>query len=103
MRSIYHLAKHKTFMVYDRGSLDPLPMPVPDIPVDLLKPVLNYLGEVPGYNIDLPYNEQTTDKPVEQYRLRPDVFHPGVHAALGRPRPHLPGRAGRHRHARHRA
>ena len=67
LRSIYHLAKHKTFMVYDRGSLDPLPVPVPDIPVDLLKPVLNYLGEVPGYNIDLPYNEQTTDKPVEQY------------------------------------
>ena len=67
LRSIYHLAKHKTFMVYDRGSLDPVPLPIPDIPVDLLKPVLNYLGEVPGYNIDLPYNEQTTDKPVEQY------------------------------------
>lgn len=67
LRSIYHLAKHKTFMAYDRGALDPVPMPVLDIPVDLLKPVLNYLGEVPGYNIDLPYNEQTTDKPVEQY------------------------------------
>lgn len=67
LRSIYHLAKHKTFMVYDRGSLDPVKLEVPDIPVDLLKPVLNYLGEVPGYNIDLPYNEQTTDKPVEQY------------------------------------
>ena len=67
LRSIYHLAKHKTFMVYDRSSMDPQPMEVPDLPVDILKPVLNYLGEVPGYNIDLPYNEQTTDKPVEQY------------------------------------
>ena len=67
LRSIYHLAKHKTFMVYDRGSLDPVKLEVSDIPVDLLKLVLNYLGEVPGYNIDLPYNEQTTDKPVEQY------------------------------------
>ena len=67
LRSIYHLAKQKTFMVYDRAGLEPRPLAVPDIPVDLLKPVLHYLGEVPGYNIDLPYNEQTTDKPVEQY------------------------------------
>lgn len=67
LRSIYYLAKHKTYMVYDRKALDPVPLAVSDIPVDLLRPVLNYLGEVPGYNIDLPYNEQTTDKPVEQY------------------------------------
>ena len=67
LRSIWTLAKRKDFLVRHAGDTEPTPLPVPDIPGDLLYPLLAYLGENPGYNIDLPYNEQKTDEPFKQH------------------------------------
>jgi intracellular multiplication protein IcmO len=67
LRSIWNLAVLKRFLVRDPGATEPRPIPVDDIPGDLLYPLLAYLGEIPGYNIDLPYNEQKTDEPFKQH------------------------------------
>jgi intracellular multiplication protein IcmO len=67
LRSIWTLAKLKQFLVRDPGATDPRPLQVNEIPADLLYPLLAYLGEIPGYNIDLPYNEQKTDEPFKQH------------------------------------
>ena len=67
LRSIWTLATLKQFLVPDPATTEARKVPVPDIPVDLLRPLLAYLGEIPGYNIDLPYNEQKTDEPFKQH------------------------------------
>ena len=67
LRSIWTLATLKQFLIREPGATDPRTIAVPDIPGDLLYPLLAYLGEIPGYNIDLPYNEQKTDEPFKQH------------------------------------
>lgn len=67
LRSIWTLATHKVFLVRDAGTNELCEIPVPDIPVDLIYPLQAYLGEIPGYDVTLPYNMQKTEKPFEQH------------------------------------
>ena len=67
LKSIWTLAKQKVFLIRDPNGGDPERFEVPDIPENLIYPLLAYLGEIPGYNMELPYNQQTSEKPSEQH------------------------------------
>ena len=64
---IYTLAKNHIFLVRDPTSGKVSEIPVPDMPIDIVYPLLAYLGDLPGYDISVPYNEQRSDKPSEQH------------------------------------
>ena len=55
------------FLIRDLDGGEPKRFEVPDIPEALIYPLLAYLGEIPGYNMELPYNQQTSEKPSEQH------------------------------------
>lgn len=67
LRSIWTLAKQKVFLIRNLDGGEPKRFEVPDIPEALVYPLLAYLGEIPGYNMELPYNQQTSEKPSEQH------------------------------------
>ena len=67
LKSIWTLAKQKVFLSRDPGGGDAIRVAVPDIPDALVYPLLAYLGEIPGYDLDLPYNQQRSEKPSEQH------------------------------------
>ncbi len=67
LKSIWTLAMEKVFLVRDPDSNDVSRIPVPDLPADLVYPLKAYLGEIPGYDMELPYNQQKTEKPSEQH------------------------------------
>ncbi len=64
---IYTLAKNHIFLVRDPRTGKVSEIPVPDMPLDIVYPLLAYLGDLPGYDISVPYNEQRSDKPSEQH------------------------------------
>jgi intracellular multiplication protein IcmO len=64
---IWTLAKNHIFLVRDPNSSLVTEIPVPEMPFDIVYPLLAYLGELPGYDISVPYNEQRSDKPSEQH------------------------------------
>ena len=64
---IYTLAKNHIFLVRDPSTGKVSEIPVPDMPIDIVYPLLAYLGDLPGYDISVPYNEQRSDKPSEQH------------------------------------
>lgn len=64
---IWTLAKNRLFLVRDPKTGKVAEIPVPDMPLDIVYPLLAYLGELPGYDISVPYNEQRSDKPSEQH------------------------------------
>ncbi|WP_158803511.1 type IV secretory system conjugative DNA transfer family protein [Acidisoma sp. L85] len=64
---IWTLAKNRIFLVRDPKTGTIIEMPVPEMPLDIVYPLLAYLGELPGYDISVPYNEQRSDKPSEQH------------------------------------
>jgi intracellular multiplication protein IcmO len=64
---IWTLAKNQIFLVHDPKTGTITEIPVPDMPFDIVYPLLAYLGELPGYDISMPYNEQRSDKPSEQH------------------------------------
>ena len=64
---IYTLAKNHIFLVRDPTTGKVSEIPVPDMPIDIVYPLLAYLGDLPGYDISVPYNEQRSDKPSEQH------------------------------------
>ena len=64
---IYTLAKNHIFLVRDPMTGKVSEIPVPDMPIDIVYPLLAYLGDLPGYDISVPYNEQRSDKPSEQH------------------------------------
>jgi intracellular multiplication protein IcmO len=64
---IWTLAKNHIFLVRDPKTGKITEIPVPEMPLDIVYPLLAYLGELPGYDISVPYNEQRSDKPSEQH------------------------------------
>jgi intracellular multiplication protein IcmO len=64
---IWTLAKNHIFLVRDPKTGTITEIPVPEMPLDIVYPLLAYLGELPGYDISVPYNEQRSDKPSEQH------------------------------------
>jgi intracellular multiplication protein IcmO len=67
LRSIWMLATLRAFIVRDAVSGRFEEIPVPDMPEDLVYPLQAYLGEIPGYDTELPYNKQKTDEPFKQH------------------------------------
>ncbi len=67
LRWIWTLAKNRIFLVRDPTTGLITEIPVPEMSEDIVYPVLAYLGELPGYDISVPYNEQRSDKPSDQH------------------------------------
>ena len=67
LQSIWMLAMKKRFRVRDPETGTVTEIPVPDIPENIIYPLQAYLGEIPGYDLTLPYNQQKTEKPSEQH------------------------------------
>ena len=67
LKSIWTLATQKVFLVRNPHGPEAIRHPVPEIPEALTYPLLAYLGEIPGYDMDLPYNQQRSEKPSEQH------------------------------------
>jgi len=67
LRSIWKIATRRIFEVRDPETGRVEEIPVPDLPEDLVYPLQAYLGEIPGYDTSLDYNQQKTDKPLEQH------------------------------------
>ena len=67
LKSIWLLATQKVFVVRDPATNTVREIAVPRIPTDVVYPLQAYLGEIPGYDTSLPYNEQKTEKPLEQH------------------------------------
>jgi intracellular multiplication protein IcmO len=64
---IWTLAKNHIFLVRDPKTGLITELLVPEMPLAIVYPLLAYLGELPGYDISVPYNEQRSDKPSEQH------------------------------------
>ncbi|CAM2926651.1 conjugal transfer protein TraG [Komagataeibacter xylinus] len=67
LRWIGTLARHRVFLIRNPGSDRPIEVSVPEIPDDILYPAQAYLGELPGYDSSLAWNEQKENKPSEQH------------------------------------
>lgn len=67
LKSIWTLAKLKVFLIRNLDGGEPERFDVPDMPENLIYPLLAYLGEIPGYDMELPYNQQKSEKPSEQH------------------------------------
>ena len=67
LRWIGILAVHKVFLVRNRTGGNPDEIPVPDIPDEILYPLQAYLGEIPGYDTSVAWNQQKDSKPSEQH------------------------------------
>ncbi len=67
LRWIWTLAMRRVFLTRDPSTGRIAEIPVPDMPENIIYPLLAYLGEVPGYDISVPYNEQRSEKPSEQH------------------------------------
>ena len=67
LRWIGVLAVHKIFLVRNRAGGNPIEHRVPNIPDEILYPLQAYLGEIPGYDISVEWNQQRDTKPSEQH------------------------------------
>ncbi len=67
LRWIGVLAVHKIFLVRNREGGNPIEHRVPNIPDEILYPLQAYLGEIPGYDISVEWNQQRDTKPSEQH------------------------------------
>ena len=67
LRSIWTLATHKIFLHRQAIDGEVKEIAVPTMPEDILYPLRAYLGELPGYDTSLPYNEQKGDEPSKQH------------------------------------
>jgi intracellular multiplication protein IcmO len=67
LKGIWMLATQKRFLIRDPRTGDVSEIPVPNIPEELTYPLRAYLGELPGYDISVPYNEQKGEEPSKQH------------------------------------
>jgi intracellular multiplication protein IcmO len=67
LRWIWTLATLRVFLARDAATGRVEEIAVPDMPEDAIYPLQAYLGEIPGYDTELPYNKQKTDEPSKQH------------------------------------
>ena len=67
LRWIWTLATHRIFMVRNPEGGSPFEYKVPEMPEDIVYPLQAYLGELPGYDASVPWNQQKENKPAEQH------------------------------------
>ncbi len=69
LRGIWTLVTHRVFLDRDADTGQVREIAVTDIPEALVYPLQAYLGEIPGYDTSLPYNQQKTDEPSKQHNF----------------------------------
>ena len=67
LRGIWMLATQRIFCSRDPETGKVTEIPVPEMPEDIIYPAGAYLGELPGYDTSVPYNEQKGDEPSKQH------------------------------------
>lgn len=67
LRGIWMLATQRIFCSRNAETGEVIEIPVPDMPEDIIYPASAYLGELPGYDTSVPYNEQKGDEPSKQH------------------------------------
>ncbi len=67
LRGIWMLATQRIFCSRDPETGKVIEIAVPDMPEDIIYPASAYLGELPGYDTSVPYNEQKGDEPSKQH------------------------------------
>ena len=67
LRGIWMVGTQRIFCLRDPESGKVIEIPVPDMPEDIVYPARAYLGELPGYDTSVPYNEQKGDEPAKQH------------------------------------
>ena len=67
LRSIWMLATQRLCPVRDPRTGKVSEIPVPEMPEALVYPLLAYLGELPGYDTSVAYNEQKGEEPSRQH------------------------------------
>ena len=67
LRWVGTLAKYRIFLVRNKDGGNPIEYKVPEIPDDILYPMQAYLGEVPGYDTSVEWNQQRDSRPSEQH------------------------------------
>jgi intracellular multiplication protein IcmO len=67
LESIAALVFEKQFLWSDTDTGDMSTVNVSDIPDELLFPLRAYLGELPGFDPRLPFNQQRSAEPVTQH------------------------------------
>ncbi|WP_145144342.1 type IV secretory system conjugative DNA transfer family protein [Roseomonas gilardii] len=67
LRGIWMLATQRIFCSRNAETGDVIEIPVPEMPEDIIYPASAYLGELPGYDTSVPYNEQKGDEPSKQH------------------------------------
>lgn len=67
LRWIGILAKHRVFLVRNKDGGNPHEYKVPEIPDDIIYPLQAYLGEIPGYDTTVDWNQQRDSRPSEQH------------------------------------
>ena len=67
LRWISTLARHRIFMVRNTLGGNPIEYKVPEMPEDIVYPLQAYLGELPGYDSSVAWNQQKENKPAEQH------------------------------------
>ena len=67
LRWIWTLATHRIFMVRNKEGGNPHEYKVPEMPEEIVYPLQAYLGELPGYDSSVAWNQQKENKPAEQH------------------------------------
>lgn len=65
LQSLCTLVRKRRFLVRDGLTGRVSEVPVDDMPEPLIRPMRAYLGDLPGYDTGLPYNEQATTQAAE--------------------------------------
>jgi intracellular multiplication protein IcmO len=67
LRVIWKLAVKRVFELRDPKTGAIADIPVETMPEDIIYPLQAYLGEIPGYDTALDYNQQKSDEPSKQH------------------------------------
>ncbi|MCW2319209.1 hypothetical protein M2322_004778 [Rhodoblastus acidophilus] len=67
LRCIWKVAVNKVFEFRDPATGETQDIDVSDIPEDVIYPLRAYLGELPAYDMSLPWNKQKTEEPSKQH------------------------------------
>jgi intracellular multiplication protein IcmO len=73
---IWKLAMKKTFKQRDYHTGKEADVVVPDIPEDVIWPLKSYLGELPGYDANVPLDKQKGEEPSKQHGFAQFYFTP---------------------------
>jgi len=67
LRCIWKVAVNRVFELRDPVTGETQDIDVSDIPEDVIYPLRAYLGELPAYDMSLPWNKQKTEEPSKQH------------------------------------